>query len=144
MRGLPDRYPPPAVRSIYTFYQAQVLDTLERHRPVRRSVAMPGGTANGYRQSFPGTPQLTEGKEYILFLWTSKSGLTQIIGLTQGSVRADHGRERCGYGHARRHQQLHARSAHRTVVKDQSIQMQIRDLRRPHCDHFGERRHELI
>jgi hypothetical protein len=27
---------------------------------------------------------LTVGAEYVLFLWTSRSGLTQIIGLSQG------------------------------------------------------------
>ena len=32
-----------------------------------------------------GAPALTSGQEYILFLWTSRSGLTQIIGLSQGA-----------------------------------------------------------
>jgi hypothetical protein len=27
---------------------------------------------------------LTVGAEYVLFLWTSRSGLTQVIGLSQG------------------------------------------------------------
>ena len=70
---------------IYTFYQAQVTDRWKGSGQGTVEIALPGGTANGYRQSFPGTPQLTEGKEYVFFLWTSKSGLTQIIGLTQGS-----------------------------------------------------------
>ena len=31
-----------------------------------------------------GAPVLANGQEYVIFLWTSKSGLTQIIGLSQG------------------------------------------------------------
>ena len=31
-----------------------------------------------------GAPSLRVGNEYVLFLWTSRSGLTQIIGLSQG------------------------------------------------------------
>jgi len=70
--------------TIYTYYQAQVLDSWKGSGPGLVNVALPGGTANGYRQSFDGTPQLITNKEYVLFLWTSPSGLTQVIGLTQG------------------------------------------------------------
>src|SRR5215472_13660975 len=69
---------------IYTHYQAQVLERWKGAGQSTVEVALPGGIANGFQQSFPGTPQLTEGKEYALFLWTSPTGLTQIIGLTQG------------------------------------------------------------
>lgn len=47
-------------------------------------VATPGGTAMGMAQNFPGSPKLTQGQEYVLFLWTGKSGMTQVIGLSQG------------------------------------------------------------
>src|ERR1051326_7824777 len=69
---------------IYTFYQAQVTAQWKGASQSAVEIALPGGTVNGLRQAFPGTPQLTEGKEYVFFLWTNKSGLTQIIGLTQG------------------------------------------------------------
>src|SRR5262245_108741 len=69
---------------IYTFYQSQVTARFKGAEQSTIEVALPGGAADGVRQAFPGTPQLTEGKEYLLFLWTSRSGLTQIIGLTQG------------------------------------------------------------
>ena len=36
------------------------------------------------RQIGIGSPVFTEGQEYVLFLWTSRSGMTQVIGLTQG------------------------------------------------------------
>lgn len=75
---------------IYTFYQLQVSETL---KPAGQNgsaaasavqVAVPGGAANGVRQMVPGAPELTVGNDYILFLWTSRSGLTQVIGLSQG------------------------------------------------------------
>ena len=47
-------------------------------------VAVPGGTANGVHETYAGAPALAAGSDYVLFLWTSKSGLTQVIGLSQG------------------------------------------------------------
>jgi hypothetical protein len=47
-------------------------------------IMVPGGNLRGYRQSVPGAPQLTAGKEYVLFLWTSKSGATYLTGWGQG------------------------------------------------------------
>src|SRR5690242_20011057 len=64
---------------IYTYYKAQVLERWKGAGDSNVEVALPGGTAHGFRQDYPGTPQLIEGKEYLLFLWTSRSGLTQII-----------------------------------------------------------------
>ena len=69
---------------IYTFWQIKVGERWKGSEQATVEVAFPGGAANGYRQSFAGSPQLTEGKEYLLFLWTSRSGLTQVVGLTQG------------------------------------------------------------
>jgi len=47
-------------------------------------VMAPGGILRGYRQGVPGAPELTVGKEYVLFLWTSKSGNTYLTGWGQG------------------------------------------------------------
>lgn len=70
-------------RTIYTTYQLQVEETLAG--PANESqVAVPGGTAKGLRQMAAGAPTLTPGQEYVIFLWTSASGLTQVIGLSQG------------------------------------------------------------
>lgn len=69
-------------RTIYTRYQLQVLETL-KGSPLTE-VSLPGGVSGGYRQSFPGVPELARGTEYVLFLWTSPSGMTQLIGMTQG------------------------------------------------------------
>jgi len=69
---------------IYTFYRLQVLENLKATTPASAEVAVPGGSLNGVQQVVPGAPGLVAGQEYVLFLWTSKSGLTQVIGLSQG------------------------------------------------------------
>lgn len=82
-------------QNIYTYYRLQVLEAAKagdgqdvngRTRDIE--VAVPGGTADGVRQIAVGSPELTPGSEYVIFLWTSKSGLTQIIGLSQGLFRS--------------------------------------------------------
>lgn len=70
-------------RNIYTVYQLTVLETL-KNGPDTSSVAIPGGTAGAIRQMVAGAPTLIAGQEYVIFLWTSRTGLTQIIGLSQG------------------------------------------------------------
>jgi len=71
-------------RDIYTYYQLQVTENLKSSSPASLQVAVPGGVARGFRQMVPGAPSLISGQEYVLFLWTSKSGLTLVIGLSQG------------------------------------------------------------
>ncbi len=48
------------------------------------SFVIPGGSHNGLVQTISGTPRVVEGQEYVLFLWTGKSGKPQVIGLSQG------------------------------------------------------------
>jgi hypothetical protein len=71
-------------QDIYTFYQLQVLEGWKAAGVHELKVAVPGGVANGLRQSVAGAPSLEVGAEYVMFLWTSRSGLTQLIGLSQG------------------------------------------------------------
>jgi hypothetical protein len=71
--------------SIYTFYQVQVSESLKASSPASLEVAVPGGSLGAMMQAVAGAPELKAGTEYVLFLWTSRSGLTQIIGLTQGA-----------------------------------------------------------
>ena len=47
-------------------------------------VRVPGGIFNGQQQTYSGAPQLAEGASYVFFLWTSRTGMTQVIGLSQG------------------------------------------------------------
>lgn len=69
---------------IYTHYQLSVTTAYKGTPGVTIDVAVPGGTLNGQQQPVAGAPALTAGQDYVLFLWTSKSGLTQVIGLSQG------------------------------------------------------------
>jgi hypothetical protein len=73
---------------IYTHYQLSV-KTAFKGAPGQSpgqfvDVAVPGGALNGMQQPVAGAPALTPGKDCVFFLWTSKSGLTQVIGLSQG------------------------------------------------------------
>jgi hypothetical protein len=75
---------------IYTHCQVVVTEQWKgTSSPSAVNVAVMGGTAtdaggNRMVQNFPGAPQLAVGQEYVLFLWAGKSGLTQIIGFSQG------------------------------------------------------------
>lgn len=70
---------------IYTYYSIQTTEQLKGPKP--SVVAVPGGTLNNLRQTFPGAPELKAGDEFVFFLWTGSSGVTQIMGLTQGLFR---------------------------------------------------------
>lgn len=69
---------------IYTHYRIRVLERWKGAEATEEDVVVPGGVADGLRQVFPGAPKLADGTEYVLFLWRGSSGLTNIMGLTQG------------------------------------------------------------
>jgi hypothetical protein len=69
---------------IYTHYAVQVTTTYKGVPVLYWDLAVPGGVVNGVQQTVAGAPTLTPGQDYFLFLWTSKTGLTQLIGLSQG------------------------------------------------------------
>jgi hypothetical protein len=52
---------------------------------------IPGGTARGLVQTFTGTPKMNSGAEYVLFLWAGRSGVNQVIGMSQGVFTLDTG-----------------------------------------------------
>ena len=69
--------------TIYTHYKLQISETWKGSPGAE--VMLPGGVASGLRQSFPGVPTLQTGAEYVLYLWkSSKTGITHIVGLSQG------------------------------------------------------------
>jgi hypothetical protein len=68
---------------IYTHYHVQVLDTWKGSSTVTE-IMLPGGVANGLRQTFAGVPSLTIGANYLMFLWAGPVGSPQLVGLTQG------------------------------------------------------------
>jgi len=69
---------------IYTHYSLQVSERYKGLAGTSIDLVVPGGAINNVRQSFAGAPTFSTGDEYVFFLWTSKAGLTQVIGLTQG------------------------------------------------------------
>lgn len=69
---------------IYTHYQVLVSERWKGAAASQVDLVVPGGTLGSMRQTFPGAPKLAQGSDYVLFLWTAKSGLTHILGLTQG------------------------------------------------------------
>jgi hypothetical protein len=71
-------------KDIYTYYQLQVSDILKKGAILPVEFAVPGGVYGNIRQIGIGSPVFAQGQEYVLFLWTGRSGMTQVIGLTQG------------------------------------------------------------
>jgi hypothetical protein len=69
---------------IYTHYKIDVLAQWKGSTQSPIDVMVPGGTAKGIRQTFPGVPHLVTGQQYVLFLWTSSQGHTYPMGFTQG------------------------------------------------------------
>jgi len=69
---------------IYTHYRVLVSERWKGPAAAEADLVVPGGALGNMRQSFPGAPKLAQGSDYVLFLWKPKSGLTHIIGLTQG------------------------------------------------------------
>jgi hypothetical protein len=112
---------------IYTHYQLQVSERWKG--PAITEIVVYGGAANGVRQAYAGTPQLNPGDDYVFFLWTSKAGMTHVIGLTQGLFTvardgsADPGLTRA----ASSEHMLDAKTGRQ--VHDQTLAMRLSDLR---------------
>lgn len=45
---------------------------------------VPGGRVQNLTQTFTGAPKFNANEQYVLFLWVGRSGVPQIIGLSQG------------------------------------------------------------
>jgi hypothetical protein len=114
--------------NIYTYFQLQVIETWKSAGQPTTEVAVPGGVAGGIRQSVNGAPELKPGQEYVLFLWTSRSGLTQVIGLSQGVFKLSE--EGSGKAVAKRpaaSELMLDRSG--LPVDDRAVNMPLQDLR---------------
>lgn len=114
---------------VYTHYQLQVS---ERYKgPAQSSVdlSIPGGVAGGIRQVWGGAPQLDTGAEYVFFLWTGKSGLTQVMGLTQGLFAvAQNGSKDPVVSRAATHELMLDRATGR-AVQDRTLALQLSSLK---------------
>ncbi len=69
---------------VSTHVRVGVIERLKGPESAEVEVVLPGGTAGGVVQKVSGVPQLVEGAEHVLFLWTGRSGQTRLLGLGQG------------------------------------------------------------
>lgn len=68
----------------YSHYTVQVTEQYKGPSATAIDVVLPGGTIGRSQQTFSGVPTFAANTEVVLFLWTSKTGLTHVIGLSQG------------------------------------------------------------
>lgn len=119
---------------IYTHYQVQVSEQFKGAPPGSNrgsvEVMIPGGTVNGMQLSASGSPVLTQGSEYVFFLWTSSGGITWITGLTQGlfSLAGEAGTDLVATRSASRELMLDPRTSR--PVKDTVLTMSLSALRK--------------
>jgi hypothetical protein len=113
---------------IYTHYSVQVSERFKGVNQGSVDVVVPGGTANNLRQSFAGAPVLNPGDDYVFFLYTGRSGLTTIIGLTQGIFALQGGStDPTATRDASRELMLDGSSGR--PVKDETLVMRLSELR---------------
>lgn len=114
---------------IYTHYTIQVSELFKGANQSSIDVVVPGGTVGNLRQTFSGTPTFNVGDEYVFFLWTSRAGLTQVLGLTQGlfAIARDGSQDPVTTRVASREPMLNTSSGQQ--VKDQTVTMKLSQLR---------------
>jgi hypothetical protein len=114
---------------IYTHYKVQVSESFKGPRQSSVEVVVAGGVVNNLSQSFSGSPKLNKGDEFVFFLWTSRAGLTQIMGLTQGLFAVGPGApaDPMATRAASRELMLDPKTAQ--PVKDAMLAMHLSDLR---------------
>lgn len=71
-------------RIIYTRCGVAVSESWKGSPGSRVDFIVPGGTARTLTQTYTGTPKFNPNEQYVLFLWVGRSGVPQIIGLSQG------------------------------------------------------------
>ncbi len=114
--------------NLSTVYRIQVTERFKSAAAATIDIILPGGSLNGTRQSFPGVPQLTQGKEYMIFVWTDANGGNHLLGLTQGlfEVPLDDSGEMLAVRNATSETMLDAKTGR--VVQDAPVRMKLRDL----------------
>lgn len=114
---------------IYTHYTLQVSESLKGSPQATVDFVVPGGVANNIRQTFAGAPEFHQGGNYVLFLWTGSSGLTHIIGLTQGIFSLSPGASGDLVATRSASQEVMLDHATARQVKDETVVMNLSDLR---------------
>jgi hypothetical protein len=114
---------------IYTHYSIRVSEWLKGLGGSTIDLVVPGGVVSNVGQSFSGAPTFSVGDQYVFFLWTSKAGLTQVIGLTQGlfSVAQDGSQDPVTTRSASHELMLDRGTGQ--PVKDQPLVMHLSELR---------------
>jgi hypothetical protein len=114
---------------IYTHYKLQVAETLKGASQNWVEIVVTGGIVNGVHQNFSGSPTLNTGDQFVFFLWTSKAGLTQIMGLTQGlfALSQDGSSDPSATRAPTRELMLDPATGH--PVKDAALTLHLTDLR---------------
>jgi hypothetical protein len=112
---------------LYTLSQVEVLERWKGGPLSRVAVAVPGGVSAGVRQTFSGAPKLVEGREYLFFLWAGRSGLNQVMGLSQGVFDIERGTQGA-YALRAPSSETMLDSAGRTV-QDEAVRMPLADLK---------------
>jgi len=115
---------------IYTHLKIQVLERWKGSQLTVEDVVVPGGEVGRARQTFSGTPSLADGSEYVLFLWKGRSGLTHIIGLSQGvfDVRQASSGAKVASKSATSEMMLEPGTGR--VVKDEAVEIPLDELAR--------------
>lgn len=114
---------------IYTHYTVQVSEQFKGQSGKSIEITVPGGMANGLRQSFSGAPTLNPGDDFVFFLYTGRDGRTTILGLTQGLFALPGGAEPdpVSTRSASRELMLDRRTGR--PVKDETVVMRLSELR---------------
>ena len=114
---------------VYTHFTVQVLERLKGTGAERLDIVVPGGAVGGLRQTFAGAPQMVKDGEYLLFLWTGTSGLTHVLGFSQGvyQVSLDGSGEAFAARPASAEVMLDPDSGR--MIADQSVRLRLSDLR---------------
>lgn len=122
-----DSYTAVTGQTVYTHYRVTVSEVLKGQPGMTVDVALPGGTAAGVRQSFPGVPQLSTGGDYVIYLWTSPSGITMPTGFSQGIFQVSG--DTAGLQISRSATAELMLDAKGHTVRDQAITMRLTEMR---------------
>jgi hypothetical protein len=74
-----------------------------------------------------GAPILHAGREYVLFLWTSRSGLTQLMGMSQGLFRVERATGDLRASRDAAGEQMLDAAGH--AVRDEALSMPLTELK---------------
>lgn len=114
---------------VYTRYQMRVEERWKGPEQPAVEFLVPGGTAGRLRQTYSGSPKLVEGKDYLIFLWTSpRTRSNFVLGFTQGLFNLP--KDAGGAAMAVREPtaEIMLEPGTGRVVRDERIEMRLRDM----------------